>query len=556
VATEPVADAPITVGRAVSARRIVAAAAMIAVVTVVARLFGFVRTLVFAGAVGTTDLGDIYQTANTIPNIIFEVVAGGALAVIVVPLLAGAVAAGDTREVARISSALLTWTVALLLPLALALALFASPVVALLAGDAGALQVAIGARMLRVFAIQLPLYGAGVVLAGVLHAHRRFFWPVIAPLLSSVVVIGAYLAFAAVDGPGTDVAQVSRAGELILSIGTTLGVAALAGCLLIPVATLRLHLRPSLALAGEIRRRAVALAGAAVATVAAQQVATAAFIRLANGGAEGTVVLFVLTQAVFLVPWAALAVALSTPAFPMLAEAAATGDRTGFDDILSRTARGVLLAAGLGIAGLIGLAVPLGRLLSAVTAGHPPAGVITAAILAFAPGLLGYSLFALLNRALNAAGEARAAAGGAVIGWAATVLAAVALAAGAPSIGLADAPRVVVLAAANSVGMTVLGGALLFTVSRRRGRPALRGFVRTLLVSLAGAGLAGAAGWGVGLAVARFTPGVTGSLGAGMLAGVVVAAAYTVVAIAFDRGDVRPVLRGALARVGRRPGEE
>ncbi len=42
--------------------------------------------------------------------------------------------------------------------------------------------------MLRVFAPQLPLYGVGIVLTGVLQAHRRFAWPVLAPLLSSVVV--------------------------------------------------------------------------------------------------------------------------------------------------------------------------------------------------------------------------------------------------------------------------------------------------------------------------------------------------------------------------------
>jgi putative peptidoglycan lipid II flippase len=50
--------------------------------------------------------------------------------------------------------------------------------------------------MLRVFAPQLPLYGAGIVLTGVLQAHHRFAWPVIAPLLSSVTVMGAYQTYA------------------------------------------------------------------------------------------------------------------------------------------------------------------------------------------------------------------------------------------------------------------------------------------------------------------------------------------------------------------------
>src|SRR5574342_1343149 len=156
--------------------RIAAAAALIAVLTVVARLTGFARTLVFAAAVGSTDLGSIYQTANAIPNIIFEIVAGGALATLVVPLLAGAVADGDRERVAGTASALLTWTLALLVPLALVVVLAAGPIVTLLGNDASAPAVAVGTRMLRIFAVQVPLYGVGIVLTGVLHAHHRFAW--------------------------------------------------------------------------------------------------------------------------------------------------------------------------------------------------------------------------------------------------------------------------------------------------------------------------------------------------------------------------------------------
>ena len=74
------------------------AAAAIAAFTALSRVVGFVRMLVFAGAVGSTDLGDIYQTANTIPNVVFEIVAGGALAVVVVPLISPAIADADTRR--------------------------------------------------------------------------------------------------------------------------------------------------------------------------------------------------------------------------------------------------------------------------------------------------------------------------------------------------------------------------------------------------------------------------------------------------------------------------
>lgn len=71
------------------AARIAGAAALITVLTVVARIAGFGRTFVFLHTVGHGPLGDIYNAANTIPNIVFELVAGGALASLVVPLLAG-----------------------------------------------------------------------------------------------------------------------------------------------------------------------------------------------------------------------------------------------------------------------------------------------------------------------------------------------------------------------------------------------------------------------------------------------------------------------------------
>ena len=100
--------------------RIAGAAALITALTVVSRLAGFARTFVFLHTVGRQDLANIYNAANTIPNIVFELVAGGALASLVVPLLAGAVAAGDTERVNAVASGLLTWVLTLLVPLALA----------------------------------------------------------------------------------------------------------------------------------------------------------------------------------------------------------------------------------------------------------------------------------------------------------------------------------------------------------------------------------------------------------------------------------------------------
>ena len=65
------------------------------------------------------------------------------------------------------------------------------------ASPSPAAQVEVGSRLLAVFAPQVVLYGIGIVCTGMLQANRRFFAAALAPLMSSVVVIGAYLTFAA-----------------------------------------------------------------------------------------------------------------------------------------------------------------------------------------------------------------------------------------------------------------------------------------------------------------------------------------------------------------------
>jgi putative peptidoglycan lipid II flippase len=88
-------------------------AALIAGLTVLSRLLGLARTLVFSQSIGANCLGAAYVTANQVPNLIYELVLGGALTSAMVPVLArsAAKAAYDPAEKARvgqITSALLT----------------------------------------------------------------------------------------------------------------------------------------------------------------------------------------------------------------------------------------------------------------------------------------------------------------------------------------------------------------------------------------------------------------------------------------------------------------
>lgn len=527
------------------AARVAGAAALIAVLTVASRLAGFGRTGVFTWVIGRTDLGGIYLIANTVPNIVFEIVAGGALASLVVPLLAGAVAAGDRRAVASTTGALLTWTVTLLVPLAVAVAVFAGPIVSLLTAHPTDAELAAGTRMLRVFAPQLPLYGIGIVLTGLLQAHRRFAWPVLAPLLSSLTVIGVYLLFGSTEGQHLSIAQVSRGGELILSVGTTLGVVVLSLCLLIPLRGLDLRLRPGYGFSPDARHRIGGLVLAGAAAVVGQQLALVVILRLASGGPGGSenVVVYNLAQTMYLLPWAALAVPLAVAAYPALVAAHAVGDEEAFRRTLAPTVRGVLLFSCLGAAALIATAGPVARFF------FGSAGSATAAIAAFGPGLLGYGVFAVLSRALYARGDTRAAAGATAAGWLAVPVAAVALAAVLP---VRD--RVLAVALANSIGMLVLGALLIVVVARRAGRPMLGGLTRSGLVGLVAGSAAALAGAAVAHWLSGFsagTPTKVDALVQGMLSGVVVGAVFLAVAYPLDRHDVRPLVGSVYRRLGR-----
>lgn len=520
-------------------RRIVAAAGLIAAITIAARTVGFARIIVFNWSVGTNDLGQVYQSANTVPNIVFEIVAGGALASLVVPLLAGPVERGDTEQASRITSALLTWTLALLTPIALLVALAAEPLIALLTADAGPEMVRVGADMLRVFAPQLPLYGVGIVLTGVLQAHHRFAWPALAPLLSSVTVIGAYSLFTVVDFKGADIGEASRAGELTLSVGTTLGVVVLSLCLVWPLTRLGLRLRPTFSLTEQVgtRLRGLALAGAV--TVGAQQLALLVVVYLTNPPApKGTLVVYTIAQTIFFLPWGVLAVPVATSAYPALAGAYATGDEPRYRRTLAATNRAVILLGFAGAAGLVAVAEPAARLIGSVAAENPSYDALTAGIAWFAPGLVGYSLFALLTRALYAREATALAARVTVIGWSVVIAADLLLVWWLP---LED--RVAALAVGNSIGMVVLGVLLLWATGRRAGGAAVAGTLRAGLAGMVAGCLAAAAGWYAGdrLIAAQS---VGANLAQGVIAGVVALVVFAAVALLADREDLTRLLRG------------
>jgi putative peptidoglycan lipid II flippase len=530
---------------------------MIGAITVLARLVGFGRQVVFAHSVGATCLGTAYTTANMVPNIIYDIVLGGALSAVVVPVLAGPAGSAADPRARQIASALLTWTVLLLVPVSACVAVFAHPLVAVLLGHAGgcsrSAMTGTGGRMLAVFAPQVLLYGVAVVFYGILQSHRKFGGPAVAPLLSSLVVVGAYAGFGMVGG-----AYVNRLRDLpafpeyLLSGGTTLGVLAMVAAAVVPAWRLRVRVRPSLRFPPGVGSRVRRLAVAGVLTLVAQDASTAVVLVLANRyGPAGTLVIYGFAWAVFVVPYAVLAVPIATSAFPELSARSdpspdaqllreTDSSETSFDDRFAATSaastRAVLLASWLGAAVLIGARLPLARVFDSDSASA--SGVLAASLVAFAPGLIGYGLSANLSRVLYAHGRNRAPALAVSLGWVLVIAADV--------LAVPFVPRawvVPALGAGTSFGLTVAGAVLLAVVLRARGPVALAGVARAFGVGLAGCVVGAVAGQAVSWLVQG--EGFVINTGISLLVCAVITGVFGVVVWNVDGGD----LRAALARL-------
>ena len=513
----------------------------------------------FAHTVGSHCLGTAYATANQVPNIIYDIVLGGALTSAIVPVLAGAAARrgrgpaepaaapaepGADAEASQIASALLTWAVVLLAPASLIIALAARPLASLLlAGVPHCSQVAavnVSSRMLAVFAPQILLYGLAVVLYGILQAHRRFTAPALAPVVSSLVVITAYLLYVPLAGGHQgSLATIPWPAELMLSVGTTAGVAALALTALGPALRLRLRLRPTLRFPDGVARRVRALAAAGVAAFIAQDASLVAVIVLANGHqGEGAVVLYNYGWQMFFVPYAVLAVPIATSAFPLLS-AAAHGPE--FDRTAAGAARAAMLVSWLGAAMLAAAALPAARLFVS----HPEqVHQLALTFAAFAPGLVGFGLAAALSRVLFASGRNRATAVALVGGWLVVIAVDVAAVPHVPTRWV-----VPVLGLGNTIGLTCAGIALLAAVRGVRGTAALAGSARAAGAGLAGALAGGAAGALVSARchVAGFVPNAAVAL----LACLCAAALFGVAALVLDGGDLRALVARTAGRWGR-----
>ncbi|MEJ7845582.1 MAG: lipid II flippase MurJ [Acidimicrobiales bacterium] len=520
------------------------AAAIISAWNLVARLTGFARVLALGAALGTTALGDAYQSANLVSNILFELLAGGMLSAVLVPTFVARIEAGDRPGAARLAGRLLG-VAGTALAVVVAVGMVTAPLLmrALTAGVGDGAdrerQIEVGAFLLVFFLPQVLLYAVGAVASALLQAERRFAAAAAAPVANNLVVIATMIAFAMLAGGSTDLG-VSTGPLVVLAIGTTAGVLAMTAVPLVAIRRAGTGLRPRRPAPGAERGELRALAGRglwAAGHLGANQALVAVTIVLA-GAVTGGVVAYQIAFTFFLLPHALAANPIFTALFPRLAAAAAAGRREAFAADLAAGLRAILFLVLPAAALLAALALPALRLVRVGALDGDGADLVASVLAAYCVGLVGYSGFFLLTRAAYALDDVRSPT---VVNAVATVVGIVAMV-GAWAAATGDG-RVVVLGLVHGAVVTVATVALHRRVVRRTGVAVPVGG------ALLRAGVAAAAAAGVAWLVADLVGSATraeaaAALAAGGGAGVT---AYLLAQLALGSPEVRnprAVLRG------------
>lgn len=524
--------------------------------TVASRLLGVVRQSLIVVAIGQGLTANAFTTANTLPNIVYMLVAGGVLNSVLVPQLVKAMASPDGgREYTdRLVTLAVSGFVVVTVASTAAAGLLVRAYTDRLSGTA--LDLAVFFAVVTI--PQLFFYAMYALLGQVLNARGRFAAFGWAPAIANVVAIVGVLAFMRLFDGHRSPGEWTREMVWWFAGSATLSIVAQAVVLLWPLWRSGFRWRPRFGFRGVGLRSTSQVAGWAFGALLVSQVGYLVASRvmwLASGGdatpqAGAPFVAGVAVWAnalfVFMVPHSFVALSIVTAMYPRIASAAHAGDHRA---LRRDYRRGLLVPAALTIpasAALVAFALPLTSLL--YSSRNPAEVPATATVLAImAPGVLAFGVDVLNQRFLYALEAGR------VAFAEQCVLTGVAIAATLASLAFPaewTTPIIAVGLVLSNVAAAAYG---MLALRRRIGRFGIRRVLRTWLrISLASAGAAYLA-WGIVLVLTRVLP---PSRWADLLtlatAGVFFGTLYLVLARAFRVREIAVLAAPLVNRLDRR----
>jgi putative peptidoglycan lipid II flippase len=472
--------------------------------TIVSRATGFLRTAVIAAAIGPHLVGDAYNIANTTPNILYELVLGGVLTSVVVPLLVHAAQEdGDGGE--AYAQRLLTFVIVTLGAASALAALFGPQIVNLYGHWATHDERARAGFVARFFLPQIVFYGVGATVAAILNTRNRFAAPMWAPVLNNLVVIATGLLFLAETTGHPEPGQIGTRHELTLGLGTTAGIVVQTIALLPSLRRSGFRLRLRFDWRESRLGQAARMGGWVVVYVVANQLGYLVIVRLASAaahsGLSSTASGFSPYQYAFLIfslPHAIVTVSVITALLPRMSRHASDAVA---DQIRADVSQGLRLSAALLVPAAVGL-IALGPQVGVAVFGYGNTSVhdarfIGVVLAVFALGLVPFSFFQLELRAFYAVRDTRTPAVLNIWVNVVNVAADIAL-----YLALPDHLRVVGLAggyaASYTVGLALMTRALRDRIGGVEGYHVTRTTVRLVVAALPAGTLAWALATGAG----------------------------------------------------------
>ena len=382
---------------------------VVATGTLLSRVTGLLRIMVFGWIIGQTALSDAYLIANETPNIVYDLLLGGVLAATLVPLFSTFVETDDDEATNVVITVSATLMVALT-----ALAVIAAPLIfrlyTLTPGedvDPELLQ-RVGTMLARIFLVQILFYGLSGLANAFLNSRRRFFAAAWSPVVSNLIIIATLVTL---RGETWELGDVVIDGRLrwTLGLGATGGIGAMAVIVVAAAARSGFRFRPSWNWRHPAVRQFLSLSGWTLGFVAANQVALIVIRNLAEPGSSNATAYFV-AFTFFVLPHGLLAVSISTTFQPEMARAVARRDKAAFID---QTGLGVRLIALLTLpAGfaIFTLRDPIvGSMLQYGSFDADDAANTADALAGFSLGLVGFSVYLFVLRGFYAHKDTRTA---------------------------------------------------------------------------------------------------------------------------------------------------
>ncbi len=390
--------------------RIGRAALLLTGAFVISRMLGLLRTVLFAFVFGTSTISDAYLQAFLVPDLIFYIVAGGALSSAFIPVFTNYVTReGDEKTAWHITSSALNLALAVMSGLALLVIIFARLLVPLYnPGISDPRQLDLIAALTRIMLLQSVTLGAGVIVTSVLNARQDFRLPALGTVVYNIGLIIGLL-------PGTLFALVGRHNDLFAVYAATWGV--VLGALLqvgiqLP-GLLKVGMRYSpafdwrhpgvLQIARQMVPRVINAAMLYVSIFVDRGLIQLLVIILGIVGVDGLITQYYQAFQLVLLPLGIFGMSVSTAAFPTLAENVARGRLDRVRTTILETMRSILFLAIPSSVGLIVLAFPIIQvLLQHGRYGLQEALSTSVPLSFFALGLTGFAAVEILTRSFYA----------------------------------------------------------------------------------------------------------------------------------------------------------